>query len=355
MVYARYVVDDRHWGTLSAAPDRPATLNFYDQGHFAGVQQRGKAVALYALGPQPEPVSSLKTVVVFPVVEALDEVWVDGRRVSPGDLPRAVRLGEWLVVADGDALVGVRPLEPSRLGREAPLLLERGPRGELWLTIFNYLGPAKRFWEYASLRGAFWRGNLRAGFVFEVAPREAYRSAAAYFDHLRRATIRDEVEATPASPAMRTVTFTSGGETLQLRYDLWRTEPGERRLDGAPYTPPALASPLAVQGSAGRLTLGPAALETGPQPVWLIVQVADPTARAWIAVNPTDRPTPLKLETPAGVVTAERWGLGRLEWRAPEGGGQELVVDAPRLPDGLRVPPGLPVRRAADGARGKTG
>ena len=50
-------------------------------------------------------------------------------------------------------------------------MLEQGPEGELWLTIYNYRGPAKRFWDYASLRGAFWRGNLRAGYVVEVAER----------------------------------------------------------------------------------------------------------------------------------------------------------------------------------------
>jgi hypothetical protein len=345
MVYARYVVNDRHRGTLSAAPDRPATANFYDQGNFAAVQQRGKAIALYALLPQPEPVSSLKTVVVFPTVEDLDEVWVDGRRVAAGELPRPVRPGGWVVVADGDVYVGVRPLEPSRLGREAPLVLERGPQGELWLSVFNYRGPAKRFWDYASLRGAFWRGNLRAGFVLEVAERGAYRSPAALFDHLRRAVIRDAVAATPASPALRTVTFTSGTDTLQLQYDLWRTQPGERRLGGAVYTPPALASPLAAQGSSGRLAVGQATLETAPQPVWLIAQEEDTATRSWTAVNPTDRPTPLRLETPLGVITAGRWGLGRLEWRAPEGGTPLLAVDAARLPEGLHLPPGLPLQR----------
>jgi hypothetical protein len=343
MVYTRYVVNDRHRGALSAAPDRPATMNFYDQGHFAGVQQRGRAIALYALMPQPEAVSSLKTVVAFPSAEALDEVWLDGRRVLPEDLPRPVRPDDWLVVADGDVYVGVRPLEPSRLGRDAPLALERGPEGELWLTISNYRGPAKRFWEYASLRGAFWRGNLRAGFVVEVAEREAYPAAPAYFDRLWRATIRDDVAATPASPALRTVTFTSGGETLQLQLDLWRTVPGERRLNGAVYTPPALASPLAVQGSTGRLAVGQATLETAPQPVWLIAQEADPASWCWIAVNPEDRPTPVSLATPAGLVTAERWGPGRLEWRAPEGEEPVLAVGALRPPEGLRVPAGLRV------------
>ena len=173
MLYSRYVVNDRHYGTISAAPDRPPNA-FYDQGNFGAVQLRNKAIALYALQAQHEEVSSLKTVVAFRQARpaaGLDEVWLGGRRVGAGDLPLDVAPGEWLVVADGAVYAGVRPLQPGCLGREAPIVLEQGPEGELWLTIYNYRGPAKRFWDYASLRGAFWRGNLRAGYVIEVAER----------------------------------------------------------------------------------------------------------------------------------------------------------------------------------------
>src|SRR5262249_38302025 len=155
-----------------------------------------------------------KTVVVFPAAETLDGVWLDDRPVSPGELPVAAGETGWLVVADGAVYVGVRPLEPSRLGREAPVLLERGPDGELWLTAYNYRGPAKRFWDYASLRGAFWRGNLRAGYVLEAALRHEYPSAAAFLAHLRTTAVEDTTAATSASPVVRTVTYRSGGETL---------------------------------------------------------------------------------------------------------------------------------------------
>src|SRR4030095_10300359 len=37
LMYARYVVNDQHWGTLGSFPHRPKT-NFFDQGQFAGVQ-----------------------------------------------------------------------------------------------------------------------------------------------------------------------------------------------------------------------------------------------------------------------------------------------------------------------------
>ena len=78
--------------------------------------------------------------------------------------------------------------------------------------------------------------------------------------------------------------------------------------------------------------------------VWLIAQELDPACRAWIAVSPEDRTTPLRLETPGGVVAASRFPAGRLEWRAPVGGAQEGVVDTLEMPEGLRVPPGVAVR-----------
>jgi hypothetical protein len=339
MMYSRYVVNDHHWGTLVTHPDAPKTLNFHDQGHFAGVQFRNKAIGVYALMRQEQEVSSLKTLVVFQSGDDLEEVWVSDQLIHVAGLPRPLKKGDWIVVADGGVYVGVRALEPSCLGRQAPVLLERGPLGELWLTIYNYRGQAKRFWDYASLHGAFWRGNIRAGFAVEVAERSEYPSARSFLAHLRQATIEDTVDA----EFIRTVTYRSGEDELILRYDLWNTEPKERVLNGVLHEPPSLSSPLAVQGDSGELKVGQATLLTNPQQVWLVAQELDPAERTWAAVNPEDRPTPLRLETPCGVITAKEWGLGRLEWRAPLGAEQTVIVDALSEPVELKVPAGVDV------------
>jgi hypothetical protein len=340
LMYSRYVVNDQHWGTLRTAPYRHGT-NFFDQGNFAGVQARNKAIALYALLPLGDAyVTSLKTIVAFPVGDAIERVWINDRQVGLSEPLDSLRQGDWLIVEDGAVLIGVYPLEPTCLGREAPLVLERGPLGELWLSLYNYRGSAKRLWDYNSLGGAFWRGNLRAGFVVEVAERADYASAAAFLADLRRAVIEDGVD-----DFIRTVTYRHGDDELSLRYDLWNTEPRQRRFNGVAYEPPALSSPLGVQGDGGELRVGSARLVTEPRPVWLIAQEVDPARRTWIAVNPQDYPTPVRLETPCGVVSAGRWGMGRLEWRAPVGGSQELIVDALTEPVGLRVPDGVTVRR----------
>jgi len=348
MMYSRYVVNDQHFGALLSFPGRPPS-NFYDQGHFAGVQVRNKAIGLYALMPQHNnQISSLKSVVAFQSGGDLEKIWVNGVQVHVADLPRSLELGDWVIIQDGAVYVGVRPLEPSCLGRETPLMLERGPLGELWVTAYNYRGVSKRFWDYGSLGGAYWNGNLRAGCVVEVAERTAYDSAASFLMHLRLAEIEDTVD----DRRVRTVSYRSGGDELSIEYDLWNTRPGGRRINGAVYDPPNLRSPCAVQGDSGKLEVGEATLETHPQQVWLIAQELAPTFggtidgrnRAWIAVNPQDRPTPLTFRTPLGVVSAEAWGMGRLEWRAPVEGGQSLIVEALAEPEGLRVPEGIEVR-----------
>ena len=68
-----------------------------------------------------------------------------------------------------------------------------------------------------------------------------------------------------------------------------------------------------------------------------------PEDRRWIAVNPLADPTPLRLETPVGILTAEEWSLGRIEWRAPEGAQQTIVIEALEAPKGLAAPEGVEV------------
>ena len=220
MMYSRYVVNDRNWGTMGPAPDRPKEGNFYDHGHFAGVQQRNKAIGLYALMPEQEEVFSLKTVIAFQSGDELENVWIND---TLAQTDQELQTSDWLIVEDGGVYVGVRALEPTALNGNAPIKLERGPLGELWLAIYNYDGAAIRFWDYASLKGAFWRGNLRAGFVVEVAERHEYESAADFLSYLQQAQIADAVD----EDFIRTVTYSNNDESLTINYDLWNTCPAD--------------------------------------------------------------------------------------------------------------------------------
>jgi len=163
MVYSRYVVNDQHWGTLRSFPHRPRT-NFFDQGEFAAVQHRGKAICLYALRPLGDRyITSLKTVVVFQSGPDLERIWINDGEIRGDPVEAAIAPGDWIIVEDGAAYIAIRPLNADCLGREAPIRFERGPSSELFLSIYNYRGgEPKRFWEYASPGGPYWRGNIKA-------------------------------------------------------------------------------------------------------------------------------------------------------------------------------------------------
>ena len=104
-----------------------------------------------------------------------------------------------------------------------------------------------------------------------------------------------------------------------------------------------LRSPLAVQGDAGHLAVGGARLDTAAAPMWLVACEVDPAHRTWIAVNPLGTASPLRFETPRGVVTADEWGLGRIAWRARAGEADVVEVMAVDKPVGLVVPAGVDV------------
>ena len=339
MMYSRFIVNDRHWGTLGAAPDRPKTNNFYDQGHFAGVQHRNKAIALYALKEQHQQVNSLKTVVVFHSGEDIEQVSINNKSVLLSELPIRVHTDDWVIITDGAVHIAVKALDSTQLGLDAPMLLERGPLGELWFTIYNYRGSLKRFWDYASLKGAFWRGNIRAGFVVEVFERDLYPSTLDVVHYLKSALIADMVD----KYFIRTITYSSGDDSLTLKYDLWHTKPHSRYLNGVHYSPPQLSSPIAVQGDTGTLQVGHAQLNTNPQPMLLIAQELEQANCCWVAINPENSPTPVRLQTTNGVVTIKEFGLGRLIWLTSEGKEEQLILECLDPPVGVQVPEGIEV------------
>ena len=87
--------------------------------------------------------------------------------------------------------------------------------------------------------------------------------------------------------------------------------------------------------------MGHARLFTNAQQVWLIAQELDPSVQTSVAVNPTTKPTPLRLETPAGVISAFSWGMGRIEWTVSADGEQTVRIDGLHAPENLSVPAGV--------------
>jgi hypothetical protein len=332
-LYARYVIDDAGAGDADRAADFP------DGGRHVAAQSRNRAIVAYGLVPRLRPLRSAKlSVRIFGVDEASD-VWCGGERVTR--FPAAVEPGEAVVVAEGDACIALVPLEPSDMGSGAPVEL-RIDDGQLVLDIYNYLGPAKSFWEHRSQAGPFYRGNVRNAFALEVASRSEFADVDAFRRHIGEARIADSVEEDYA----REIVYASDGGSVSLRYSLWDMSVLERRYDGVPFAS-AMGRAGAADGSGmlwlqsrdSLIELGGAKLLAGRTPKWL---AADPEARRYAFANPSDEVAPVWLETPRSVVECDAFGFGRIELDE-RAGTLAVEADGDIGPLRLRAAPGTRV------------
>ncbi|MGN6697262.1 MAG: hypothetical protein ACTHMR_03810, partial [Thermomicrobiales bacterium] len=305
VVYTRFILNNKRLGGSYHATDRTSSNNISDVGVFRGLHYRNKAIGVYGLAPQHEDVSSIKLDVFFPGRAGIEEALVDGQPIT--ELPVEMPPGTPLVIADGAVYIGVLPLRHSNLGREAPVRLEESG-GDLVLSTVIYEGPAKRFWEYSSLGGPFYKGNIECGLVLEVASRDQYPDAAAFAADLAAATITDT-----SSDGVRTICYRAGGDDLLLRYRLTDMEVLEQRVNSEPLTPLPLDAPVAVQRQASPLVLHGARLDAPVEPAanWLYT---DPANTVLIATRATATSGPWMLALPDGrTIEAAALGLARVQ------------------------------------------
>ena len=105
----------------------------------------------------------------------------------------------------------------------------------LTLDIYNYRGPAKSFWEYRSLGGAFYKGNVRNAFIIEVAERGDFADLAAFRRHIGDARVTDSVD----DDYVREIAYASGGGAIaHALQPVGHARSSNARFDGVPYTAP---------------------------------------------------------------------------------------------------------------------
>ena len=298
----RYIIDERDAGETAGD-------DLWDQGRHVAAQHRNRAIVAYGLHPRARPVSSYKLSVRLLGIGERSEIWCGETQVAT--FPRVVRPLEPVVIAEGAVYLAIVPLEPTDMGSDAPIEL-RLRDGLLTLDVYNYRGPAKTFWEYASLGGAFYKGNVRNAFIIEVAERTAYADLAAFRAHVAAARITDTVD----DDYERVITYASDGGELAMRYSLWDLRLIERRIDGVAYGPP-MACGGAVDGSGPQWThtsdktvrVGDGQLTaTGPKSF-----IADPEAGRYVVVRTGLDEGTLRLKTPRTAIDFATFGFGRLE------------------------------------------
>ena len=86
--------------------------------------------------------------------------------------------------------------------------------GELVVSIVNYEGPPKVFWEFRSLSGPFFRGNVSNGFALWVAPQADFPSLSEFAEALDALPLSDGM-----SGSARRIGWGEGVEQLVWEYD----------------------------------------------------------------------------------------------------------------------------------------
>jgi hypothetical protein len=331
-LYTRFVVNDRYLGAIEQRAIRSAQTNLYDQGTFAGHQQRNVALALYGLELGDLPLGSVEALAVVPGPPRPDALYVDGRPVA---LPSAVPEDAWVIVRDGALWIGLRPLRRDHMGAPLGLELRPLPSGQVILAMPLFRSREEKvFWEYESEEAAFYRRNVRSGLAVVVGEAERYRDAETFAAHLAAARLTDELSA----EGVRTVEYRGADAWLAIDHDLVRNRTLARRVDGQPFEPPALASPWAAAARNGRAVVAGATLERAGAAI--LFGLAHDGWRLWEATSLAREAGPLRLATPIGTVECEDIGFGSVLIEAAPGASAPTVR--------VRAHPGAPVR--LDGA-----
>lgn len=336
VIFSRYLLDDKWLGDYQTTPSRSRFQLLPEEGRFFGVQDGARAIALYTpfeLGARVRN-SSAKASLIWSRRDRVDEIWIGGNRVER--LPAEVPPGRVVVVGSGDALAAVLPLARTQLSHAAPLrLVEIGDY--LALEMYNYLGPAKTFWELA-WPGAFYQGRPQCGFYAELAERGDYPDGRAFGEVVAAGALTDEAEApftyVAGTERLWTVQYARDGRTLGLEVDLmdWRLK--RRWTQAGELGWPMLESPVARESRTGEVVVGEARLTCGPAAAWLF---ASPETGRWAAAYHGLEPAPLTLSLPAGRVEIEAMGAGLLVW---DNG--RVAVEAMGLRGSVRVSGGRP-------------
>ena len=313
VVFSRYLINDKWLGDYRSTPSRASDHIFRDEGSFRGLLSGARAIGMYTSAEVDawSRVFSAKAALIWNNAEDVDEIWVGGSRIEslPADLPE----GSVVVVGCAKVFIVIRPLERTRLGAEAPVRIVKH-RGSLVIEIYNYLGPAKTFWELGN-PGAFFQGVVHNGFYAEVVAKSQYASGRAVYEAHVGGAMREELDDARTFDGENqrkwSISYSRDERSLGIEIDLMRWRILRRWADGEALGFPMLSSAIARQDRSGAIELGNARLRCGKSPAWLL---AIPEAELWVAAYHGPEAAEFALELPDGQVRIKELEAGTVVW-----------------------------------------
>jgi hypothetical protein len=278
IIYTRYINNDAWLGDFSAGPGRPTDMLIPDVGHFQGVQDRNRAIALYV--PRHlnamDYYTSAKSVIALPRWDKKnDHIWIDNQRVK--QYPVTVPDSSVIVIESGDILIGIKPfiIEDLGMGKHIEIREMNDRDQTLAIEMYNYKGPAKTFWELA-WPGAFYQGWPTNGWYTEIVNNADFDNAGQFAMEINKGNVVDIVDPrftyTGSEERKWKVEYSRDGRKLGLEVDLfdWFTPP--KRWNGSGMLEyPMLSSNRVIQNRSGLIEVDGTSLNTGKAPAWLYV------------------------------------------------------------------------------------
>jgi hypothetical protein len=328
VVFTRYVLDDNWLGDFSAGPGRGTTGLIPDVGHFQGVQDQNRAIALYI--PRNlngmERHHSAKAVIALPHWNPdTDKVWVDNAAVNT--LPALHDPNATVVLETGDIMMAIRPFTLTSLGMEpwseggkgqgSPEQLRIAEKdGSLVIELYNFRGAEKTFWELA-WPGTFFQGYPRCGFYSEIADKGEYRDGAEFAATVNSGLITDQADPPSTFSGTETrpwsVGYSRGDRKLGMKVDLFDWfRPTERWTQTGDIPMPMLESRYAKQSKSGKIKIGDVELNFSEgNTAWLYVS---PDGEKIAAAYHGPTPSPLNLVHPEFSVDLSSLECGMVVW-----------------------------------------
>ncbi len=275
------------------------------------------------------------------------ELYIDGKAVK--SLPARAKHGQLITLHDGVSYLAIIPLPAADLGRTDELLIDVGRATTPEVGADAPIGPALAISSFnlqaktpVDITAERWRallGSAYGGYILELGDESEYGSFNAFERRMRanRVTTRWD-----AAQRVLHVAYTSGKDIMEMgcgttfqetevHYPLLAGDQLKaipyRRINGEwPYLPSGIErdTPIAQQGTTGRLEKNGAALVTEPgRKAYLQAHQESGTV---VAYNPLPDLTPFRLELPGGgsILSRGKVGLMRLEVNTRTG---KLVMD----------------------------